>query len=239
MTEEYVTLNVQGQKVTAKLFKPQGEAKKVAVLFLHGWTGRPNTHAAAFLAEQGYYALTLVFRGHEGSEGDIKTVTAGDSLADAEAAYDYLQQQLPAGVGIVAVGNSYGGYIATLLSTTRELEGLSLRVPATYPDANFSEPKWGRGHDDPAVATWRLTAVNPEENRAFRAVHNFKGEVQIIEAGLDAIVPHQAVQNYVAATDPARLEYHLMKDWPHSLSDHPQRNQEFKDILISWLTKLA
>src|SRR5687768_16113017 len=87
-------LSVDGQAVSTQFFSPTGNKKKLALLFLHGWRGRPNHRAGEFLAQNGFPALTVIMRGHEGSEGDIKTVTGGDSLKDAEAAYDFLKSQI-------------------------------------------------------------------------------------------------------------------------------------------------
>jgi esterase/lipase len=236
---EDVILTVEGQKVAAKYFEPAEPIKKLALLFLHGWTGRPNEHAASFMASNGSPAMTIIMRGHPGSEGDIKTVTAKDSLQDAINAYDFLKSKITSDTKIVAVGNSYGGYISTLLSAERELAALSLRVPAGYPDDIFEQPKWGKGHEDSEVDAWRHTSVSFSENRAFGLIHKFPGQIQIIEAEEDAIVPSQTVKNYVdAVSDKSKLEYLLMKGWPHSLADHPERNQEFQTALLEWANKV-
>jgi esterase/lipase len=238
MTAKDVELFVNDQKLSAKLFKPDGTPKKLALLFLHGWTGQPNEIAAAFMAEQGYYCLTIRMRGHPGSEGDIKAITAADSMADAVTAYAYLRSQVPQGTGIAAVGNSYGGFIAAVLSDRLELAALSLRVPANYPDEHFHLSKWGRGHDDPLVDAWRYAPHAPADNHALGAIHDFTGPIQIIEGGQDKVIPHQTVQNYVDAASPAQLEYVIMKDWPHSIGDNAQIQQEFHELLIKWVNSV-
>lgn len=232
-------LEVNGEKVVVKLFAPDKGAKKLALLFLHGWTGKPNERAAEVMAKNGFYSLTISMRGHKPSGGDIQKVTAKDSLKDALASYDFLKSQLPEGTQIAAIGNSYGGYIAVILSEQRDLAGLSLRVPAAYPDEQIELPKWKKGHEDEYIHSWRQQPVEFSQNKAFSLVHNFPGQIQIIEAEKDEIVPSQTVRNYVnAIKDKNRLEYDVMKNWPHSLGDHPERNKKFQAILLKWADKV-
>lgn len=239
MEVESKKLKVADQEIAVKLYKPKSNHQNIALLFIHGWTGQPNENAATFVAEHGYTSLTIVLRGHEGSDGDIKAISAQDSLDDAKVAYDFLASQVPRGKSIIAVGSSYGSYIAVLLSEIRELIGLSLRVPAAYPDELFGFPKWGRGSEDPAVAAWRHTKVAHDQNLAFNQLHNFNGQIQIIEAENDDQVPHETVQNYLnAVAGKEKLEYKVMKDWPHSLGSDEKRNAEFKEVLLSWLERV-
>jgi esterase/lipase len=238
MPEEF-TVQVQGESIQGRFYRPTAEST-LAVLFLHGWTGRPNDRAALFLQKHGFAVLTFAMRGHVGSEGDIQKITAGDSLADAIAAYDFLQQQVGDGVTIVVVGNSYGGYIAALLSRVKQLHGLSLRVPAGYRDEDMDLPKYGNGHANPEVMSWRRRLHGYQANQGFGALHDFKGYVQIIEAGQDELVPHETVQSYIhAVSDKSKLEYRLMKNWPHSLGDDPTRNTEYQTILRQWLDSIT
>lgn len=238
MRTEQLEISVNNEFIRGSLYIPEGDKMHISILFLHGWTGRPNDNAASSLAELGYPALAMNMRGHGNSDGDIQQVSAVDSLADAQAAYDVLNERFPDN-GIVLVGNSYGAYVGVLLSTSRHLMAMSLRVPATYPDELYGLPKWGRGNDDPGVAAWRQTSVAFGGNRAFQLLHEYTGEVQIIEGELDHVIPHQAVQNYVVAvSDPSRLDYRLMKGWPHSIGDSKERERQFEEVLIDWLSKV-
>jgi len=237
MSVQPVTISIENQQLRGKLYRPEGDPKSIAVLFLHGWTGTPNDPAAAVLAAQGYYAMTFSMRGHNDSDGDITKISRQDSLNDALAAYDYFTEQLPESTKIVLVGNSYGSYISALTSLERPVVGLSLRVPAPYPDEDFNGPH--KGHHDAAVMNWRRQVHDYNHNRGFKAVHTFTGPIQIIEAELDDLVPHESVQNYMRAmSEPAKLDYHLMEGWPHSLGSDPRRVADFQRILLTWLQQI-
>jgi len=230
-----VEIKVDDAVIRGNLYIPVAPAKKLAVLFLHGWTGKPNESAAKLLAENGFHALTISMRGHNNSDGDIKRVTRQNSLDDAVVAYDFLQSKLPPQTAIGVVGNSYGSYITAVLSVERPIACMSLRVPAAYLDDGFDQPQSGQGNENPAVMAWRQKSQSFEGNRGFRAVHNFKGGVQIIEAEHDDAIPHQTTQNYMdAVADPGRLDYHFMKGWSHSIGDNQKMSQEFQNILLAW-----
>lgn len=232
-------LDVDGQKIKVELFEPSNIKNNQAVLFLHGWTGRPNTNAALKLAEYGYTALTVIFRGHLGSDGSMSTITRQNALDDAVASFDYLQSVVPRGTPICVVGTSYGSYTATVLSSVRELNGLSLRVAANYPDAGFDLPQIGQGHENPEIAKWRNEKRDATSTKSLRAIQAFKKNIQIFEAEYDEIIPHQTIKNYVdAISNKAILDYHLMEGWTHSLGDDVTRNKDYQELLLKWLQRL-
>ncbi|HVO86487.1 MAG TPA: hypothetical protein VMT23_02015, partial [Candidatus Binatia bacterium] len=123
-------------------------------------------------------------------------------------------------------------------SADRQVMCLSLRVPANYIDELSSKPQVGQGADNPEVVQWRKLKLDFNATEALRAIHNFDGLIQIIEAEKDDRVSHQAVQNYVdAVADESKLDYHFMQGWPHSLGEDPARNEKFQTILLNWVTQ--
>lgn len=228
-----IQLIVNDITLRGNLYMPNEIKKKPLILFLHGWTGKPNEQAASKLAEQGFGAMTFSLSGHNDSDGKLEEQTRQKSLLEVIAAYDFLRSQSEA--EIVAVGNSYGGYMATLLSAKRELAAISLRVPANYPDEKFE----GVQLNQRAVLyrrSWRDQPLDFKATRSLKAVHDFIGPIQIIEAELDELVPHQTILNYVNAVNTkAQLDYQLMKNWPHSIGDSVERERQFEQILLNWL----
>jgi esterase/lipase len=240
MEVEKLEFDVGGLKLRGRLFKPAAP-KPVAVLFIHGWTGRPNNDAAKLLAEHGYTSITFSLSGHNDSDGKLEDVTRAGSLREVIAAYDFFKTKLSPEVKVVAAGSSYGSYMATLLSAEREVSALSLRVPANYPDERFSDAQLPQAPDqsNTSLTEWRKQIIKYDQTRSLKSLHDFQGQIQIIEAEEDEIVPHETVQNYVnAISDKNQLDYHLMKGWPHSLGLDPQRNQQYQDMLLNWLNKI-
>ena len=66
---------------------------------------------------------------------------------------------------IGVVGSSYGGYLAMLLASERNIHRLALRAPALYEDADFDRPK-RELNLDAALPAYRNMRLSPEENRA-------------------------------------------------------------------------
>ncbi len=241
MQKEPLEFSVNGLKLRGFLYWPTSTPKKLAVLFIHGWTGLPNENAAASLAMKGYPAMTFSLGGHNNSEGKLEDITRKKSLDEALAAYDFFIRKLPGGTKIVAVGSSYGSYLSALLSGQRKVTALSLRVPANYPDDQFDKPQINQSGDvDENVMKWRRTKLEPSKNRALKDIRNFRGDIQVIEAEKDELVPHQTVQNYVdAVQDKSMLDYNFMKGWPHSLGLDEERNHTYQSLLLNWLEKIA
>lgn len=224
-----ITFTSDGDKITGNLFP--GKSARFAFLLIQGWMGHQNVTAAQALADLGFTSMTYDMRGNGESEGNLEELSRADFINDAVVAYDFLRQQLNGQQMIGVVGSSFGSYTSVLLSERRPVVCMSLRVPASYPDEGFDEPQLaqiGTNND------WRNQILNYSGNRAFSALHNFKGKIQVIEADADEVVPHQAVENYAnAVTDKIQLEYAVMKDAPHGLKNEQLSNQYVR-LLTGW-----
>ena len=215
----------KGCKLDATIFYPPTKKEKnPTILFVHGWTSekeRSYQYAQA-LSQLGFICFLFDLRGHGKSEGDIKSFTIREFLDDVLAAYDYLiNVEGVENDNISAVGSSFGSYLIALLSEKRILKNLSMRVPADYPNKDFDESKYkASGSDNPAIVEWRNKEKKPDETYALQAIHNYKGNIQIIESEKDTVVPHQTVQNYVnAITDKSKLTHVLLVNAPHSIPE--------------------
>ena len=52
---------------------------------------------------------------------------------------------------------------------------------------------------------YRRTPLTPADNRALRSAAGFEGDVLLVEAERDDVIPHQVIANYRAAFDPRGL----------------------------------
>jgi len=104
-----------------------------AILLLHGVkSSRASTApTAAWLAAQGYAALTIDFRGHGESAMAERSFGLREAL-DARAAFDWLKQRRH-GAPVAVIGNSLGGASA-LLGPSGPLPADALILQAVYPD---------------------------------------------------------------------------------------------------------
>jgi uncharacterized protein len=211
------------------------------VLFVHGWGGSQEQDLVRAREAAGLGCLSFTFdlRGHARYELQRETVTREDNLNDLLAAYDFFTGLRGVDSSSVAVvGSSYGGYLATILTSLRPVRWLALRAPAIYKDESWELPK-RKLHADPDLVAYRLREVRPEDNRALRACAAFKGDVLIVESEHDSIVPHPVIANYVTAFSQAHsLTSRVIKGADHALaSDECQR--AYTTVLMNWLTEMV
>ncbi len=231
--------SADGKKLKGSLFFPKNlKATNPAILFIHGWTSerKRSYQYANGLAKIGYVSFLFDMRGHGESEGDINTATTKEFFDDVLAAYDYLLGVKEVDKeNISAVGSSFGGYFAALLTGKRSIRRVVLRAPADYPNEDFNKSKMqSSGDEDPVVYEWRTQPREPGETLALSAIANFTGEVFIIESEKDDIVPHQTIQNYAnAVKDKSKLTHKVIKAAPHSIKDGPFKD-EIEKALVGW-----
>lgn len=228
---------VAGQTVAGTVLTP--EPKVPGLLFVHGWGGsqEQDLERAQAMAALGYVCLTFDLRGHALTEAQHYTVTREDNLQDLVAAYDALAREpLVDTAAIAVVGSSYGGYLATLLTTIRSVRWLALRVPALYRDEEWDKPK--RALDREEIAEYRRGVVLSTENRALAACSGFRGDVLIVESEHDELVPHQTILSYVKAFSRTRsLTYRVIDGADHALSDESCR-KSYSSVLTGWATEM-
>lgn len=227
-----------GLTLKGNLFYPEKlKEKNPAILFIHGWTSDKSRsfQYAKDLIKLGYVVMLFDMRGHGVSEGDINTYTPKQFLKDCVEAYDYLVS-LPEvdSQNISAVGSSFGGYLVSILSKQKILHNVVLRVPADYKKESFESLQVQNGGKNPGVSEWRTKPRKFDETLALEAIHDFMGNILIIECEKDTLVPHQVIQNYVdAIQDKLKMKHIVVKNAPHSIKDGPFKD-EVSRILVEW-----
>ena len=233
------SFSVNNQKIQGTLLIPDNEQKidSPAVLFIHGWTSSQKGYIsrAQAVSNLGYICLTFNMRGHGESEGNLEYLSRKDHLEDCITAYDFLSSQ-PNIIRnkIHVVGASYGGYLASLLSTKRSVASLVLRAPALYPDEQFTTPTLHLIREN--IQIYRQKNLTYQENKALSAVHSYGGNILLIECENDTDVPKPTTNSYAQAIrDQKQLTRILIPSADHALTQ-PQWNQFFIDTLVSWFS---
>ena len=225
--------------IAATLIVP--DTRMPGVLFLHGWGGNQSQYAyrAREIAALGCACLTVDMRGHAKTAVQQATVTREDNLTDALAAYDRLVREAAVDDDQVAViGSSYGGYLATILTTLRPVKWLGLRAPALYKDTDWTSPKLALRQLQ-GLEAYRRMMLEAQDNRALRAATAYRGDVLIVESGHDTIIPHEVIDNSRNAFAAARsLTYRVIDGADHGLTD-PACRQAYTSLLVNWITEMV
>lgn len=229
---------VADEKIQGSLLSPA--VTLPAIMFVHGWGGSQEQDLARAreLAGLGCVCLTIDLRGHDLSSKRSETVTREENLQDLLAAYDWLACQPKVDANAIAIiGISYGGYLAAILTSLRPVRWLALRAPALYRDEGWHLPK-RQLHADSSLQNYRLSRVQPTDNRALNACAAFRGDALIVESEQDALIPHTVIENYVAAFGNARsLTSRVIANADHALSDKHMR-KAYTQVLTRWLTEM-
>jgi uncharacterized protein len=220
--------------------KCRRDSAKPAILFFSGWNPSPIGITGAdllapFIARKlDCICITATLRGM-GSKGDIESLTRSDFLQDALAIYDFISIQPTIDKDhISVVGESFGGYLACLLSSKRKVENLILRVPTDFPNEGFlDKPQLQIAGN--RSREWKLQKHTPDDSFALQALKNYKGSICLVASEHDEMVPCQTTQNYIdAVTNPDTLDFHLMKDCGHALIS-PIKMKEYFNIVCRFV----
>lgn len=210
------------------------------VMLVHGWDGSQQQYIerAHEIAALGCICLTFDLRGHAEDKAEREMVTREDNLIDMLAAYDLLVSHPAVDARAVAVvGSSYGGYLATVLTSMRRVRWMALRAPALYQDEDWLVPKRQLNKDE--VAAYRQTVVKPADNRALAACAQFEGDVLIVESEHDSTVPHPVIENYKIAFERAHsMTYRVITGGDHSLST-PAFREAYGSLLVNWIGEMV
>lgn len=238
VSSESIEIAVDGQSISGTILTPG--AKIPGILFVHGWGGSQQRDLARAknITGLGCVCLTFDLRGHERTHEMRSKVSREQSLADLLAAYDRLVSHPAVDSDAIAViGSSYGGYLATILSSMRPVKWLALRVPALYWDADWEMPKQELDRDK--LAHYRRSAVTAADNRALAACKEFHGDVLLIESEQDDYVPHATLMSYRSAFERAHsLTYRLVDGADHALSSDLSQSM-YSSMLTNWISEMV
>ncbi|WGK60747.1 alpha/beta fold hydrolase [Halopseudomonas sp. SMJS2] len=236
-TSDYIELAVEGEQIAGTLLSPQKQMP--GLLFVHGWGGSQSRDMmrARGVAGLGCVCLTFDLRGHEKTMAHRQRVTRGQNLEDILVAYDRLAQHPATDPERIAViGTSYGGYLATILTTLRPVRWLAMRVPALYWDEQWNLPK--QQLDRAELMRYRQSTLGPLDNRALGACATFEGDVLIVESEHDEHVPHETIMNYRSSCRRAHSMTHRIIDGAdHGLSSE-RCQQAYTSILTNWISEM-
>lgn len=226
------------QKLYGHIFYPMHvPGRRPAILYIHGWKSNEGSslELASHRAEEGDVCLTINLRGHGRSTGKRDESTREDFMRDVVAAYEFLEKNPKVDPeNITIVGTSFGGYLGSILATTKNAKRLILRAPANYPDEGFGDKTELPTSDMPEIMNWRNTKVDWTGSKSLDALHSFRGDLLVVESGQDEQVPHQTVLNYIDAVQSKdHVTHRVIENTSHRLTD--EAKIKFREIIDTWL----
>lgn len=201
------------------------------VLFGHGFRANQRIlrNYANPLSKQGITCLSFDLGGHGSSEGNLDDLSIADHHADMLAAYDFLRKHPdvdPSRIGII--GMSYSGYLASLVSSERDVKSLLLRAPPLLPDEYRTVPHGEYSGEE-------VLGRTPEpDNEALVRLGRFGGVVALVKMEHDTVVLPPVTDAYEAAIQTGGAV--TIEGAGHSLTNGTQ--PVFREIASEWAAKL-
>ena len=121
MTQESININSHNHKMVGTIFRPKQDLELLpAIIFFHGRGSKQERYypRAEAVCQKGVVVLIFSFRGCGKSEGQFDELTTQDGIDDALAGYDFLINQKSIDKDKIGIyGGSYGGYLASIISS--------------------------------------------------------------------------------------------------------------------------
>ncbi len=214
----------------------EGDGSGPLVLLLIGRTSsRKKQHYVDFATRMAIerQATSVVFDyiGHGDSPFDIEEICPAQHFLEVIEVFDWMQQQYP-GREIIAIGSSYGGFLATQLTKYRKFDKLILRAPAIYRPSDFYTKK--KDEDCEATDEFRhdvqRLGVHPLLTRASK----FEGNVLLVVHENDTVIPRETTDAYAKAFN---ADVIVEPGLTHSLNDAtPDQITKYFDDIFNWIS---
>ncbi len=230
--------SVAGYSLRATILKSENHSgKRPAILCIHGWTSQMARYESRVkpMVEMGFTVVLFDLRGHGETGGTLSDFSISDHFEDCKAAYDFMIMLDHIDTdNISLIGLSYGGYLATLLTSERKVHHLMLSVPALYTDDIFDLPDKQVG---PHTTEYRKYPHTPDDNKALAALHDFSGDVFLLEVEHDEFLSPQVMKSYRAAAQPG-VQYTMIEGADHNMKN-PGVNEKRIRIWSEWFKQFA
>lgn len=236
-----VTLRAADGLPIAAIYWPGARPDAPGALLLHGvydsWADLAQH--ADWLAEQGFAALAIDFRGHGRSSSAPHSFGLNEAR-DARAAFDWLTtQQEGAPVGVLGV--SLGG-AAALLGAEGPLPCASLVLQAVYPDIRRATRNRIAAFLSPPVALLLEPLLSyqcvvrfgvwPERLTPKRALAAYDGPVLVIGGGKDRFTPPAETREMFDAA-PGRKRLLMLDGLDHDETSHVW-SEDYRTAILSF-----
>lgn len=206
--------------IDATIFTP--DTPTGTALLLHGAGASTKNRLlplANALARHGYQSLTFSFPGHGSSSGLLENSSLKERRDVAEALMRRFNFMKPD----IAVGVSMGAHTAVslLASNPKRCKTLALLVPAAY-SAQAEDIAFNKGF------TQIIRQANSyQDSNVWNILGTFSGNMAIISAGKDTVIPKKVLELYKQSADKAQLADITVAESPHRittwLNDNPTR----------------
>lgn len=212
--------------LTGRIFVPTDAGKhKRGILFIHGQGSSQASYkerAQSLVTALDLVSLTFNLSGHGEVDAGATQYSPYEHLEDVVAAFDCLASHESVDSSRIGVcGASYGGYLASLLTSCRAVNRLVLRAPSLAPDLPF------------ASRMQRTTALGtiPDGLDSLHVLSQYRGDTLVIQSERDEVIPDSVIAAYLHASP--RVQHQVIPKATHALTN-PAWDKIFIQLLLKW-----
>jgi dienelactone hydrolase len=232
MKKQDVEFKVGEDTLRGALFIPDGKGPFPAVIFFHGSEskGETNFELAEKIAQRGILGFAFNYRGCGISDGDIKEQTLGMGIEDVKAAMKALLSRKEIDKTRIGVcGSSYGGFLASLISSEYIFKSMVLTVPAAYTPTAMSVIHG---------SNIRTLGDTFKDSLSYKEIGIFKGDLLVIGAEFEDLLPQGMVEKYFeAAKNVRKKEAYVLKEAKHVIRLYPKAKKVMMEKVMNWFSK--
>lgn len=222
-----------------RIVQPSSADKEWCVLWLQGFTSTIDGHTEGIVRMAEMTSTTfavLNYAGHGNSPIKLIDATRKQQLDEVLAVYDELVKL--GYTKIIAIGGSFGGYMAALLAGKRKLEALVLRAPANYPDEEFTTiyKDTSAGTKARAHYFYRKNISPDYRNSAVGGVASYDGYTYVIEHAEDEVINPSIPKSYFHAAKHGN--YIIIPGLKHS-PKNMSNPEHFYTIIEAWIETIV
>lgn len=221
--EEYVTLELNAQKLKGMVHFPPGRGPFPAVALFHGWGGqRMEPHfifvkLSRFLAKNKIVTARFDFRGSGESEGEFQEMTIPQEVEDGMKIIDFLAgHPLVNGEHLGIVGLSLGGCIARLVAIERDdvkclvlwsaVADLEKLIKQKQTEEQNEELTRKGYTDSGGNKIGKSFFANLSQVKKLETLSTYQGEVLVIHGTEDQTVPLEHAYRFTEVLPSSRLK---------------------------------
>lgn len=190
---EDFAVRLNGHRLAATRLTPSG-GSGMSIMTLHGLGQTATRHTTRYvldhLLKRGHGSMCFEFSGNGDSTGVLAESCLLQRRHEALAAAEHLDKGKP----VTLIGTSMGAHLAAWLVPDLRPHGLVLFCPAAYP-AHAAELKFDGGFVRPGRYA---------DSPAYTGLRGFTGELLIVAAKQDHVVPAETIDGYLASASSAR-----------------------------------
>lgn len=201
--EDFFIHTTEHRLAATTVYAPHGAAP--SVVHLHGLGATATRHVIRYLlddlAAQGHSSLTFEYSGNGESTGVLEESTLRLRREETLAA----GARLSGDVRPVVMGTSMGAHLAACTIAQLRPRALVLFCPAAYPEDAADTP-FGKDLARPG---------DYADSPAFAGIREFDGDLLVIGARHDEVVPARVIDAYLAHAEKARSKRLIWLDTHH------------------------